>query len=463
MRRRYPLCAPAARAPASREVGLLPPLILFLLALAGGHEALAHEGDALGLTLRSWEERIWNRIADRDGNILGRRDGILQRFDTQQDDEYRLDERADSFLVSEDFLWRQHESGLRFWIGSLNNPDLAIVTEVKKEIPLDTTWLLRFQFFQEGTFEARRNLPIFTFEKRRWLSPGGYAFVSLHPKFEKASVDAEVGGGYRWAPSASLQVSVAALDLFNDAVLALSRSEGFVASEEVEYLREPYALRASASFPLSPRFRIELGGGIVSRSELFMRFPGREADNLRLHRDALFWGGLLEWRPVPWITGGLAHTRERADEERAMEDASRALGARRLVEETRRLSAVLLSRPVRDLQAELWIEWIERPEERRFPNNPAADLDHRDQEVLLSLDLTYQFSRRVDLIGRYLSDDRKAEGIPGLEVSGQNNRLSVRTRLHFTPDTSISLGVNVDLDHGDTLFDGGHLTLLSFW
>lgn len=441
-------------------------LIWFSLAAMmqiGGRQVLAHEEGALTMTLKTWEERIWNRVMDRDGNIGGARDGLLQRFDTRQDEEYRLDERANSFLVGEDALWHQHDSGLRFKIGSVNNPNLALLTEVKKAIPLDTTWWLHVQFFQEGTYETARSLPVFTFEKRRLVAPGGYGFVSFHPKFQKASVDAELGAGRRWGPRTFLQLSAAALDLFNDTVLTLSRSEGAVSSEEAEYRREPYALRLTGSMPLPSRFRLELAGGIVNSSELFVRLPQRPADNVRYVGDAFFYGGLLEWQPTPWLTGGLAHTRERATEERDMQDVSRDLDDRRLVEETQRVAVFILSRPTTDLQTEGWVEWIERPEERRYPNNPAADLNHRDREVLGSLDLIYQRFSRVDLIGRYLYNDRRAEGIQGLRVSGQNDRFSTRVRLRFTSATAIAIGVNWDLDYGDKLFDGGHLTLLSFW
>lgn len=424
-----------------------------------GHDVPA----PLGVTLKTWEEAIWNRITDRDGNILGPRDGILQRFDTRQDEEYRLDLRADGFGVLDDFLWHHHPDGLRFWIGSLNNPTLALLTEVKKVIPLGETWSLTFQFFQEGTFESQRSLPIFTFENTRLRGTRGFVFVALHPKSKKASVDAEVGGGYRWGPEAFLQVSVAALDLFNDTTLSLSRSEGFVSTEEAEYVREPYALRASGSVPLPSRFRLEVAGGLVTSSDLSVRFPARQSDNVRFVGEAFFYGGLLEWRPRPEFSGSLAVTRERAVEERDLRDPARNLEDRHLTEETRRVSAVVLTRPAADLLAELWLEWTERPEERRFPSNPSATIDHRDWEFLGSLDLTYRLSRRVDLLTRYLTNDRKAEGIPGLRVTGQNDRLTVRTRFRFTPQTTIAFGANWDLDYGGKLFDGGSLTLLSLW
>ena len=112
------------------------------------------DGDTLAppplrLTLDHWADQTWFKIADRDGNILGRHDGVLQRFFTDQDSEYRNDVRTSGFPLITDYQWALQDSGLRFATGSIDKPHLLTQVHVKKSIRLGKNWLLRFQYAQE--------------------------------------------------------------------------------------------------------------------------------------------------------------------------------------------------------------------------------------------------------------------------------------------------------------------------
>ena len=88
-------------------------LALVLTAPAYPLEAQPAQGEPLA-TLDVWADRIWLTVLDREGSWHGRLsdEGILQRFNSAQDDEYELDLRTSLFTASEDARWAPAPGGL---------------------------------------------------------------------------------------------------------------------------------------------------------------------------------------------------------------------------------------------------------------------------------------------------------------------------------------------------------------
>ena len=422
--------------------------------------------ECMEASLAIWKESIWHRIADRDGNIFGRRIGVLQRFNTEQDDEYRLDEYGNGFSITQDALWHRQRNGLRYWIGSIDNPHLYTFFDIKKEIMLTDDFSLKLRYIDEKSLETARNLLIFTF-KREGLSGGrAYTFFSIHPKSYKASIDAELGFGYRLKDHAYFQMSIAALDLFNDVVLGLEKSEGVKREEWVDYSQHPYFLQVEGEFPVADKIYLELYGGTGNRYRLNARYRDDSAMNYSSHGYAHYGGLQLEWRVNNSITAGIQTTMECAVEELRYSDPSMGGDDMHLDEKTVRAIFYLMVRPHSRLTVENRIARINRPEEQTHPEGSTVrpDISHHDRELMISSEWTYRVSTRNDIIAAYLYDSRKTNKvITDLNVDKVNNRLKLRGRHRFTPGTSITLGFNIDLDSGAKLFDGGSLALLSQW
>src|SRR5574342_48898 len=90
--------------------------------------ARAQQGEnRLGATLRGWDEYARLTIFDRTGSYFGRTSaqGILQRFGSSElDVEYDLDVVSFSPSLAAEREWFRHQSGARFWTGSINHMHL---------------------------------------------------------------------------------------------------------------------------------------------------------------------------------------------------------------------------------------------------------------------------------------------------------------------------------------------------
>jgi hypothetical protein len=428
--------------------------------------AQAAAGDPLA-TLRSWADGVWIALLDRDGAWAGRLSdqGILQRFNPDQDGEYPIDVETALFSPSEDARWAARPEGLRVAVGSINHPHIMQSAEWRERYQVSAGWSVEGRYLREHSLSAVRD----HIRPGLFWRPAGTsawevgATLGLH--FFKPSADVELVAGRTWSGPrgrrGQVEVRVGLLDAFNDLIfngLGVSPED---AVAHFDYLAQPVALRADGTWSLD-RVRLELRGGVSRRASVRVTFPASGEPPYELSERIAFAGGLVEVHAGSRTTVAAHGTLVRAATERLADAPSPS--DLRLRELTRAVGLSLRQRALESLSVEADFHWIERPETRESgwrtgAGNPLPGplIDHRDRELLGRVGLV---RRPPDgWTGRLFYADLDRETDPLLpHLTGRNQRLVVEGGYLFATGFEVTAGLRWDVDAWrEKAFDGGQL------
>jgi hypothetical protein len=339
-------------------------------------------------TLGTWADNVWMSLLDRDGGWAGRLSdaGILQRFNPDEDTEYRIDMHTSLFTPSEDARWASRPMGLRGAAGSLSRPELAQRVEWRQRFVVSGGWSLEGDLVRERTWEVFRD----HLRTGIFWQPGGTgsweagATLGLH--FFKPSADVELLLRRRWGEEEIargwIDVRFAVLDAFNDVVFQALGVSPEAADAHFDYLIQPVALRADGSWKVGI-VRLEIRSGVSRRSTVRVTFPAAGDPPYELGERVAFAGGVVELQATPSTTVAALASVARAETERlgdtastmdlSLRETTRAAGlrARQTLSSTLALEADFL--------------WTERPEQRstgwRSNADPQLLVEHQDREL----------------------------------------------------------------------------------
>lgn len=413
------------------------------------------EGDEVAYTLQDrWDEQ-WLRIFDRTGRPDP--DGpILQRFDADLYRRYHLDIHVADFPLATEPGWATQREGVRMWVQSLSELELANRLQIRTEAP---TWEGGYVFFAYDRRQDRltdRHVFRFDVGHRDIAGTGLDGAIRFHPRWVKNDVDVELMLRYPIESAGVIGARLSALDPFINASFGLLEARGVMLEEHVRHMDLPLA--AILEFQSQSFFGVrgEAYGGVVLPQTRRHRFRDEpQGDHLR-GRQALLGAALLEWN-VPALPLSIGGALETVDARMSWDFEQTAEVDREIRELTLSTRLYAMSQPRPDLHIEAFALRTIRPQ---WETGPGTDnIERSDSEWLLSL---RSFWMITDIVGAdlgLLRLQRTTEGPPNLGVDGQFNRIVTRLILEFNDKIWTTFGVGWSFDADTYVYDGGGMTL----
>jgi hypothetical protein len=445
---------------------------LSMAALFGIAPAHAQSDSAsLHATLSGWAEEMWVLMEDRDAAVGGRFSdaGILQRFHPSIDAEYELDVISSRFGMSDEYAWQRHDSGMRYWAGSVNQRVLVSGTDIKLAASVGGGWGVRATFKKEDSPSLARNL-LRARITRVW-SAGAFAFLEASLHSIKPDNDITVGAGWRGSATEAC-VAFTVLDAFSDFIYQnLVVWPGF-ADTALAYERQPLAMRASIETSLAARVRLEGHGAVLLPSRVRTYLQLVPDSGFRQEDRFAYLAGLIEWSASPHLRTGLFAKHVRATTDRSPLQRSRDLDDYRLLERSTHVGGFAMVRLSRHWLVESWLDRSWRPENRFYRSGVADYVDYEDRAWSGQSVVVYRATRGFTSHMAFevdLRDVVRGDGqVPRAESLGRyNTRLRLDVGWQFKGGTSMLLGYRIDVDgddySGHGWFDGAHGRLVIRW
>lgn len=436
-----------------------------------GAAAQQASAPALRATLRGFDEEALLAILDRSGSYFGRvsEEGILQRFNPRIDGEYDIDFVSFAFLLSEENEWYQHESGARFWTGSVNHIQLIQHAEFAAAVDLGGSWTARAHLTHQQNLHARRSLVQLAI-RRDVASRKARVFVAGTLKEEKSDADIEAGVTWRSA-AGEVTVAVAALDVFSD-FIQQELGVGGLTDTVLDYTAHPVTGRIGFDFSLPGKLRLEGYALAMTRAHLVVGEEDRLIDYFDLAEDYAYAGVLMEWSPNPGTALGATSTWVRARGERWQLGGGLGTDNFDQVEATRRIGGYAMQRLGARFTVEAWLARVLRSEDRLSrPPSTRPSVTYRDYAWIGRADVAYRspsgFRAELgfDLAARGIGDPGSWPAFAYLADNHARLRLDIGWR--FGRNALFKVGTNADLDQDNGTavgwFDGGHGRFAIYW
>lgn len=415
-------------------------------------------------TLAVWAEDVWLALTDRDGSYFGRLadEGTFQRFNPLMDDEYELDLWTGLFTSSEDAWWAAASEGLRVSGASINHPFILNFAEWREAIPIAGPVDFVARYVRQRSLTAQRDYPSVGVRWRDVLGSPLTFRGSLGMHFFKSSADVEFALARRWGaegdPRWTVDLRVALLDAFNNLIFNALGVEPEETPAHFDYTAVPLATSLTIGWASGSR-RLELHGGLSTRSGVVVSFPASGEPPYALSEQVCFAGALAEAAVSHRVSVAGYGTVARAATDRRFTPAGP--DDLRLREVTRALGLRGSLSAGQSLALELDLRGLWRPENRR--SGDGSRVRHRDREAFGQVALV-----RRPLAGwtwrlGYAFMDREA-GMLAPELTAVNHRQVMEGGYRFRSGFAIAGGVRWDLDRGLAApFDGGHLRFAATW
>ena len=414
-------------------------------------------------TLAVWADQVWLSLLDRDGAYYGRlaEEGVFQRLNPGMDHEYGLDVRSSLFDPGEDARWAELTNGFRVAGASISNAHILNVVDWRQEIHVSGPVDLMARYRRERSLTARRDYPWVAVRWRDVLGTPWTVRVGLGVHFFKPSADVEVALARSWRDgedrSWTLEVRLAALDAFNDAIFQGLGVRADDVDAHYDYAATPLAARTTLRAAAS-RWRAELHAGSSRRSEVRVTFPATGRAPFTQLEQVAFLGALLQVTPLDRVTLALYGTWAGADTERRAPAGGPGFTLR---EQTGAVGALARTRlnPLWAVETEL--ARVGRPEWRTRAGG--ARREHRDREVFARAALVrYPEAGWTGRLAYALLDRDAGDQAPWL--TARNHRLITEAGHRFRSGFEVTAGLRWDLDHFEREpFEGGHLRLSAAW
>ena len=432
---------------------LLATLLLFACPVT-----LYGEGDARGYSLRDDWDQLWRTMLNRNAHP-NPRGPLLQRFAGDQYPEYQFDLMTAAFSLSRQQRWVTSDRGVRLWVQSLDELELANRIQAKQRVGIGSSSYVGFQYNRYETRHLDSNLFGVEFGADDISDSGFSASMRFYPCWKKDDSDVELATRHQFDDIGSLGFRVFAFDPFTNASYAILEARDADISPYVEQLSLP--LGTSLEF-LSVEYnglRAELFGGFVFEHRTELTFPDEPSKSFTLEKQARLAAGLVEW-DIPSVPVDLGLVGKAIEAETTHRSVSTGQVRESTTETTQLVQTYLLSQPTPDLSTEAFIRFTERPETRWRAGTAET---RSDREWVGSLRTHWRLHNVVGLELGLLWSHRKTNGAFDVGVDGTNARLLTRPSLQLGEDVWTAIGVGWDLDGGTSIYDGGGMTLIAQW
>lgn len=440
-----------------RRTALLYCLCLFL--------PTAGFAEGSGASLEAEWEALWQRVEDRHGQPSARGPS-LQLLTSRHAPEYALDRRVSIYPLGAERRWQDAASGARFWVQSLDEFTLTNGAEIRAGAPLGPHSRLGLHWtrYADRDVDSERLEVEFRFNELA----GQPLFTALRvtPRWEKEDIDAEWQVGATFAGLGEARVRLFALDLFINAAYALAASRDAKLDREVWQADWPLGVAVEWIGASDAPLRTEAYLGTVLEATTRYRVPADAGQNYDRTQSGWFAGALVEWRsPGAGLRVGssILHGSTR--------DVARATHGLRdeVIEErvtTMKAYGLLSPTPAVDVELSTWA----RRARSTHTLQGASIFDPMASGLLVSADA----SDRIHTVRvQWMPSPRVGLEVGGARVewdgpfagleTAVDHRLLTRCLLQPTPRLWIRFGVGWDLDGGDGAYDGGGMTLVSFF
>ncbi len=455
--------------PMGRCRGIVFGSIIALFGIATVARAQNDYSDYLHATLRGWEDGVRVTIFDRNGSYFGRLSecGILQRFNSLEDEEYALDIVSFGFSLSEDYEWYTRRRGARWRGGSINYVNLVQAAEIAGSVPLSDTWDFDVLFNQESTMQAERSLVRAIFRKSS-ADGNVTGFLTGWLKSSKEEMDLEFGLTFTPGQS-SITVAAGALDPFSDIIYQVLGVGPKYSPVSLNYVKHPFTARLSADIPLGRQFRSELYGLIMSPGDVIVTEQADTLGSFRQNEGYGYAGALLEWAPSRNSVAGTFATVVKSGMDRQMLDQSPPEDSFDLNETTGQIGIYGMQRLGGNVLLDAYLVRVLRLENRSCPDVAESSLiDYEDRTWIGRGTVTYRAQNGFR--GEIGLDFDSRDVIRDANIQGRHHSY-FHSRFRFDMGWYISdramfvWGANVDLDRDTSTgwFDGGHVRFQVFW
>lgn len=415
--------------------------------------------DAVAFTLADHWDETWLRIFDRsgrpdpDGPMLQRFDGVLYR-------RYHFDINVPDFPMTTEPIWAQQRTGVRFWVQSLSEVDLANRWQLRGEIPTWEDGYLGIRYDRRQDRITDSNVVRFDLGHRDIGGSGIDGALRFHPKWEKNDVDVELLGSYGFGGFGEVGLRLATLDVFTNASFGLLEARGRQLEEHVRQTDLPLAAALSLRTESFYGLRAELYGGRVFSQTREHEFRDEPDLDHRRHRRALLGAGLVEWeipfRPFRGTIVGFSM--QGIDAQMEWDYFDEPDENRSIRESTVSRRIYIISELSDEIRFETALIRTGRPQDESGPG--VEDSSRDDREFMTSF---RAFWMPTDIVGadiQLLRMSRSTSGPPDLPLDGSFNRIVTRVMLRLGQDLWTTFGVGWTWDPDTAIYDGGGMTLI---
>ena len=390
----------------------------------------------------------------------------LQLVSSRHYPEYALDRRVSDYRIGDGLTWTRAENGARFWVQSLNEFTLTNGAQLKLMTPMGSSSRLGLRLDRHDDRDVHHDL--LRVEFRFDAVAGGPLFlaVRIFPRWEKEDVDAEFVLGTEIEGWGEARLRLFAFDLFINAAYALAESRDAVLTTHIWQEDWPLGVALEWVGAPSARLRTEAYLGLVLEASTRYRTPKDASRDHGRTTDGWLGGGMLEWSG-PWsglrVGGSIVHgsTHDRAVSVDGLTDES-------IEESLTQARLYTLFSPTASLDVELstWFRRAEGTHQLRGasifqPEGVGLVLPATDTGWIHTLLLDWMAGDRVGLEAGLIRVERSQPRLTSEETA--DHRLLTRCLLQPTPSLWIRFGLGWDLDGGDGRYDGGGMTLVSFF
>lgn len=268
-------------------------LLLVFLVFSLNIELFSQETYVLSRTINSEEKSMWMQMINR-GDALNDAKGFLRDYDSRMDEEYRMDLLSYDYLMSDDYLFHEAESGIRSWLGSINTSRFFTNLDIKIPVPISEKYELSLEFNREESYQADHNILFARFKMNELMGSPFSAYVEFTAQTVKEDLDLIFGGVFH-KDRVHIDFQIALLDFLNDVI---HEGDGIKENQQTYarlYDSFPLALRLRGEVVLLDNLRMEFGGAVNLLEESNINFKDSTGSDFDRKQQFGYFVGLIEW------------------------------------------------------------------------------------------------------------------------------------------------------------------------
>lgn len=444
-------------------------------------------------TLRGWTDDIQRNIFNREAYVGGRfyQHGLFRFFTREMDYEYELDMATINPTALDTYRFWNAGNALQSNFGSLNYQRFAVKTKFRTTVPLENNAYVQLQGIQEENLRTDN----FFFHPGYYKKLGTYHTVGVRHTLSRYKEDLDASFYYRLgnARSGTIEAEVSALDWANNIVHTLITNSDRDYDVKQKYSRKPFLFALQVESPDHPFLRAELSAGIQTESKARVVRADTPDSSFTNREQVHYLGGLIEYYR-PTFTTGVIYQREFNKMSR-YPDAPESqypldFGNREIIN---RLGSYITKLFWNRLRVEQWT-WYEYNQDQLWGSSVPEDwlpFHFREDRLRMKSILLYrrphngfQGGFEFNLDHRYVLGKQHGNTVNinfrrnyNDQVSGKNQRLTLKLGYHKGEKIDFMVGVSYDIDgdllsgwgtpsphrDGPSRFDGGFAQLTMRW
>lgn len=468
--------------------------LLLLLLWKGGADRLYAQNDPVRhATLDNWTNNVQRNIFHRQGYEGGRfyQHGLFRYFTREMDYEYHLDMFTVHHTPMKSYHFWNADNGFQSSFGSLDYQNFVIKNKFKTTVSVGSNGHFDLYGVQEENLRTENFFfhPVYRKELSEYHTIGVRHTLSTNKDDLDFSLFYQLGNN----SSGILKAEISALDWPNNIVHSLITNSDRDYDVKQKYSRKPYLFSLSATSPEHSFLRAEIRAGIQPESEADVTRQATPDSSFTNREQVHYIGGLVEYFRPNFTTGIIFQRKfnkmfrhpDSPDSQYPLDFANR--------EVSNRLGSYITTLFWNRLRVEQWT-WYEYNRDQLWGSSVPdgwIPFHFRENRLLMKSILLYrrpgqgfQGGFEFSLDHRFVLGKQEGNTInrdfrrnyPD-QVSGKNQRLTLKLGYHKQNWIDLMVGVSYDID-GDlysgwglpspnrdepSRFDGGFAQIRIHW